>query len=87
MVTCLLVLSPSKPLYPLKLHSIPPYSKIIQGKRKLKQATHAFSKKVASVLDIDTSDLIEEKDQSEISKELKRDSEDLQQMIELIKKS
>ena len=71
---------------PLKLHSIPPHSKIIQGKRKLKQATHAFTKKVASVLDIDTSDLIEEKDQSEISKELKKDSEDLQHMIELIKK-
>ena len=39
------------------------------------------------MLDIDTSDLIEEKDQSEISKELKKDSEDLQHMIELIKKS
>ena len=70
---------------PLKLHSIPPHSKVIQGKRKLKQATAAFSSKVASALQLQSSDLLEEKEPTKTSETLKQDSNDLKHLVNLMK--
>ena len=70
---------------PLTLHSIPPHSKVIQGKRKLKQTTAAFSSKVTSALQLQRSDLLEEKEPTKSSEIVEQESNDLTHLVNLMK--
>ena len=70
---------------PLKLHSVPHHAKVKHGKRKLKQATDAFSTKVASALQIQSADLVDDREFTNTAEDMERNSNDLKHMVNLMK--
>ena len=73
-------------LSPFKLHGITGNSKISHGKRKLKQANEALSRKVATALDAEESDLIvTEPYEGPLANEIQEKANDLDHLVFLMK--
>ena len=71
----------------IKLHSLPKHAKLSHGKRKLAQVKEGFSKKVAKVLEVDTTKLTQDDGkQQEQSEVLMQKARDLDELVELMKK-
>ena len=57
------------------------------GKRKLKQATAAFSTEVASVLQIQSADLVDDREFTNTAEDMEQNSNDLKHMVNLMKET
>ena len=69
----------------VKLHSVAQHSKPTLGKRKLKQVEGAVSKKLATVLKVDESELEADGNQKNLEKDIQSKADDLDFLVECMK--
>ena len=70
---------------PVKLHSVAQHSKPTLGKRKLKQVEGAVSKKLATVLKVDESELEADGNQKSLEKDIQSKADNLDFLFECMK--